>query len=333
MQMFLSTHLFAFFNLVANVNPTPLTLPLNFTAISNSSAAAESLYSGPLPIPDSFSVKAGAFGPDLEPTTCLFNAVSAFGELALLDYDGLSDSVVFHFPNHPSVIIAVVTPGPGIFVERRFALWGIWLGIGYMIARHQFQAATFALSWEDVIVGAVDFARQPTIDDGNGNGDCTYQTCQTGTISPSYPHTVNPFPTVLNATTPSPINDNDLKVTIGLVGHPINLRTIILVLFVTLHDAAQHGATNSIPRPYRIGLEGCTALFLITPKPRAEAPFPEYEWLIRSLVQLPDFMLNQGKFSEASIVVRMNGAVVIDVSLMDAGSGPSNLNTLDVATA
>ncbi|CAF9932440.1 MAG: hypothetical protein ALECFALPRED_005291 [Alectoria fallacina] len=331
MQMFLSTHLFAFFNLVANANPIPLTLPLNSTAISNSSATAQSLYSDPLPIPDSFSIKAGAFGPDLEPTTCLFNAVSAFGELALFDYDGLSDSVVFHFSNHPSVIIAVVTPGPGIFVERRFALWGIWLGIRYMMAHHQFQAATFALSWEDVIVGAVDFARQSTIDGGNGNGNCTYQTCQTGTLLPSHPHTVNPSPTVLNATTPSPVNADNLKVTIGLFGHPINLSTIILLLFVTLHDAAQHSATDIIPRPYRIGLH--TALFLITPTPRAEAPFPEYDWLIRSLVQLPDFMLNKGKFSEASIVVRMNGAVIIDVSLINAGSGPSSLNTLDGATA
>ena len=44
-------------------------------------------------------------------------------------------------------------------------------------------------------------------------------------------------------------------------------------------------------------------------------------------------MLNKGKFSEASIVVRMNGAVIIDVSLINAGSGPSSLNTLDGATA
>lgn len=44
-------------------------------------------------------------------------------------------------------------------------------------------------------------------------------------------------------------------------------------------------------------------------------------------------MLRNGKFSEANVVVRVDGVVVIDASLVDVGSGPSNLNASDVETA
>lgn len=176
MRMFVSAYLFALSRLLlANANPTPPTLPLNPSpTINNSTATHPLMNAGPLPIPTSFGIKAGAFGPNLDSTACLFNAVGAFAELALDDFDGLSGSTVYQFPNHPSVAIAVVTPASGVFIERRFAIWGIWLGIAYMMSHHRYQAATFALSWEGVIVGAVDFARRPTISDDDGNGRRTY---------------------------------------------------------------------------------------------------------------------------------------------------------------
>lgn len=146
---------------------------------------------------------------------------------------------------------------------------------------------------------------------------------------------VNTSLTILNATTPSPVNvqAQNLEVLIGLVGRSINLDTIILILLATLHDAAQYRATAIIPAQYRVGLNGYTALFAVTPEPRTSAPFPEYEWLIRSLAQLPDYMLLKGKFSEANVVVRVDGVTVIDASLVDVGSGPSSLNALDVEIA
>lgn len=318
--MFLSAYLFSSFHLLASATPTFPTLPLNTssTVDNSTTAAAQPLRSGPLPVPTSFGIKPGAFGPELDSTACLFNAVGAFAELALDDYHGPSGSTVFHFPNHPSVVIAVVTPASGVFIERRFAIWGIWLGIAYMISHHRFQAATFALSWEDVIVGAVDFGSQPTISGDDGDGK------------------VNNSLTILNATTTtSPVNAQaqNLEVLIGLVGRSINVNNIILVLLATLNDAAQYRATDVIPAQYRIGLHGYTALFSITPEPRTTAPFPEYEWLIRALEKLPDFMLRNRKFSEANVVVRVDGVVVIDASLVDVGSGPSNLNASDVETA
>ena len=147
--------------------------------------------------------------------------------------------------------------------------------------------------------------------------------------------TVNTSLTILNATTPSPLNAQaqNLDVLIGLVGRSINLNTIILVLLATIHDAAQYRATSVIPAQYRIGLHGYTALIAVTPEPRITAPFPEYEWLIRSLAQLPDYMLKNRKFSEANVLVKVDGVGVIDASLVDVGSGPSSLNALDVETA
>ena len=69
-------------------------------------------------------------GEKLPPVPCLVNSVNAALLLALENYEDLLFETKFRIDSHPQVEIAVLPDEEGGCIPRKFAVWGLNLGIG-----------------------------------------------------------------------------------------------------------------------------------------------------------------------------------------------------------
>lgn len=69
-------------------------------------------------------------GAKLRPVPCLLNSVNAALQLALDDFEGPISETVFRLDTHPQVEIAVIPDEEGGSIPRKYAVWGLNIGIG-----------------------------------------------------------------------------------------------------------------------------------------------------------------------------------------------------------
>ena len=69
-------------------------------------------------------------GGKLRPIPCLLNSVNVALQLALEDFEGLLFETVYRLDSHPQVEIAVIPDEEGGSIPRKFAVWGLNIGIG-----------------------------------------------------------------------------------------------------------------------------------------------------------------------------------------------------------
>lgn len=69
-------------------------------------------------------------GAKLRPVPCLLNSVNVALQLALEDFEGPMFETVFRLDSHPQVEIAVIPDEEGGCIPRKYAVWGLNIGIG-----------------------------------------------------------------------------------------------------------------------------------------------------------------------------------------------------------
>ena len=69
-------------------------------------------------------------GVKIPAVPCLLNSINVALQLALEDFEGFMFETVFRLDSHPQVQIAVVPDKVGESIPRKFAVWGISVGIG-----------------------------------------------------------------------------------------------------------------------------------------------------------------------------------------------------------
>ncbi len=69
-------------------------------------------------------------GPKLRPVPCLLNSVNVALQLALEDFEGVMFQTVYRLDTHPQVEIAVIPDEDGGSIPRKYAVWGLSIGIG-----------------------------------------------------------------------------------------------------------------------------------------------------------------------------------------------------------
>lgn len=66
----------------------------------------------------------------LRPVPCLLNTVNAALQLALEDYEEFMSKTVYRLNSHPEVQIEVIPDVEGGNIPRKYAVWGLSMGIG-----------------------------------------------------------------------------------------------------------------------------------------------------------------------------------------------------------
>lgn len=69
-------------------------------------------------------------GPKLRPVPCLLNSVNVALQLSLEDFEGVMFKTVYRLDTHPQVEIAVIPDEDGGSIPRKYAVWGLSIGIG-----------------------------------------------------------------------------------------------------------------------------------------------------------------------------------------------------------
>ena len=204
--------------------------------------------------------------------------------------------------------VAIDIVGPARAVEsaiamRKFAIWGIYKAVHWMVASGDYRCRNYELYWRGALVGWVGY--------NNGvNGALGMADGTENMTSDSGSSLVLPA-TSTNITTDSAGND-EITFSFELHGRTIGESNIFMTLFTALLKAAPYPKTERVQafvvntRPFNSYIS-----FMERPDPGPDGPFLRYEQVIRMLAQLPRWMIAHGsQWSEANMVVLVDDGLV-----------------------
>lgn len=277
---------------------------------------------------DGFVVdRAVYWGAKLRSTAVLFNAVNALTVFARLGFNDDIGDTVLTLPSQPRTAIVVLPKDIGGTMERRFAIWGIYLGVYHMIHSQRFECSTFYFSWKGVPVGNVVFA--------GGTVAERRSSLAAGDLASK-----GLFP-VRNASAIEAVafrNDTSvsaepvLSVIVQLFGKVIPINDIFLTVLGALSDLARFPEKdapalsfiyNDSPVPVYMSFYG-RAL-----DPRFTGRI-EVKHIIETVGYLPEVMFQQRQFREANVLMKLDDVEVGVGQLVRAerrGVGLANLTT------
>lgn len=242
----------------------------------------------------------------LSATSSLMNAVHAMMELALENFTALILARNYQDASYPEVMIVPV-PAAGYMIEARFMLWGIWRGIMWMIGHASFRDLVIGAYWDGVLMCRIWIRRDEgalSIVGSNGTLGLTAR-------SEGIP--------VGNATSGgsmvdigNPLNDQHLTVAVTAVGEPLGITELFIAVFAVLEYLAHFPSTDEVVSFQISPDDEDTTIGMVEDSriPRMGPPFLEYQWVILSMGQIPEYMLQQRRFTEAVIEIAVDGVPV-----------------------
>ena len=248
-----------------------------------------------------FQISSEYGAPRLPGMACLMNAVNAMRDLALEDFNEPLVPIVYILDSFPEVMIAPEAVYLGGAIQTRFIVWGLWAGINAMLERSVFQTAVITLKYDFVTVGYVKIAQPGAqLKLGTNSTDSQRSTDKRSTVGIS-----------VNNTQAS--SENQLSVSFNPIEPPLSGHDVLIAVLYGLMFAARFPATIKVDRfglflrsPYNMRIEG----YPITAASPTSEPFLEYRWIIISLAQIPEYMLQRRRFSGVSFKTRIGRVTV-----------------------
>ncbi|CAF9939399.1 hypothetical protein IMSHALPRED_001326 [Imshaugia aleurites] len=310
-------------------------IPMDLTDLY-SVTNATSLGAGGGGIDPHFSVNYELGDTPLRPIACLMNAVNAMTNLALLDFGGHIPPVVARLPSYPDVVIRsdATTLGRGV-IPIRYVLWGIWSFALFMLNNNRYQTMHLTLGFNGGIVGYIRVER-PNLQVSSlagSDSDSSASVRQKGAdealpdIHPSkipakltaVSNTTNLF---LTNTTATSSNAGDLHVFIRPIGQTLTNFQFFSPILAGLDFVARFPSTSPVNgfalRP--VNVDTYIEFRDFGTQPRRQAPFFEYQWVVRALGELPWHLMPLMRWSEAIIVMQVDGISVGDGGLQKRAS-------------
>ena len=269
-------------------------------------------------VPDErFQVTPVYWGPRLRSTECLFSANDAMANLALNDFYGDLVETIFEFKDQPGVAIAVLPVNwhQGGEMERRFAVWGLYLAVFDMTKRSQYNCNTFHLFWDEKEVGTLGFARgvirQSTLTaDHNAKSQgllsLSNTTATTTALSLPFSHGVNTTATDL-------VDEVVFAIDIQLRGKMMPINDVFIVVLGALSDLAAFNIKDGRVTSYsyrQAPVEAYVSFASPGYRPLSPPPFMTYRHVIEAVAHLPVVMYDRRVFSEADIILKLNNVDV-----------------------
>ena len=254
---------------------------------------ATGLRAGPT-IDPQFSISSEWGRPALPGIACLMNAVNAMQDLALEDFEEPIVPITYVLESFPEVMIAPETTAPGGAIQTRFIIWGLWISVIAMVERQAFQTVVLTLKYAGVTVGYLKIA-QP------GAQSSLVGSNETGTVTERA--VLMEHRRGLSANTPQGTNGDRFSVSFEPIGPPLPGSNVMLAVLYGLVYAAHFPSTQtadpfdlSLPSPYNMQIQ-LPPVSAVDAGIATDAPSLEYQWIIKSLSQIPDYMLQRKRFS------------------------------------
>ena len=244
----------------------------------------------------------------LSATSTLMNAVNAMMELALENFTEPILARDYESPGYPEVVIVPVRLTPGYRVEARFLLWGIWEGIRWMIGRRSFQDLVVGAYWDGVLVCRIWIKRSPGALRIAGNSSTLGLTAGSEKIRIGNA-TVEATQGVSMIDIGSSLNDQHLTVSVIGVGEALGITEVFVAIFAALEYMAHFPSTDEVVG-FQISPDHEDTMIGIIEHaltPPVRPPILEYQWVILSIGQIPEYMLLQRRFTEVIIEIAVDG--------------------------
>ena len=236
--------------------------------------------------------------------------------LALNDFYGGVVETIFQFEEQPGVVITVLPVNwhQGGEMERRFAVWGLYLAVFDMTKRSKYTCNTFHLFWDNKEVGTLGFARgvvrQSTLtaDSAKSQGllSLSNTTATTTTLSLPFSHGVD-------ATATDLADEVVFALNIELKGKMMPINDVFIVALGGLSDLAAFNNKDGRVTTYsyrQAPVEAYVSFATLSYRPLSPPPFMTYRHVIETLAHLPVVMYDRRVFSEADMVLKLNNVNV-----------------------
>lgn len=262
----------------------------------------------------------------LRPIACLINAVNAMANLALQDFYASIGPVIIQLPSYPDVVIRSIAPALGPrTIPLRYILWGLWCGIAFMLDNHNFVTVRLTLSLHGRIVGYIMIekpASQLITPVGSNDDDRSGESLEKrsdvvlAATSPSKSLVDSPNGTSIslaNITSPSS-NADGLRVFVAPIGQGLSVGDFFKPILGCLGYVARFPSTAPVAefKVHRVDSDMLMEFRNYDPQPRSEAPFFEYQLIVKALRLLPATVLQLGRWTEVIIVMQVDGIKVGD---------------------
>lgn len=260
-----------------------------------------------LPVPPDFKIfQLESLGDRLNDISCLDASVKASGILALEDHDGGIPAQGWSLPN---VVIEVSTQGSARdMIPRKYVMWGLWCVIEYMVAVKAFSSSIYRLEWRETPVGKLAF--RPNWNTQSNVGG--FVTVVPSNLTWSADNTASSTSALapLNS-----VNTNVLHLKFAWIVplSDLNMLAVFMLVISVLNDLAQYSKTDLVVNQHKYLQPAYdAAIGIVGPKDKSMLmpPWLTYEWVIRTLVQVPDKLLSEGKFMGVIVRMAVDGAVV-----------------------
>ena len=308
------------FSLVHSKFPLAFFLALASTCLTATLLQTNATSAGSIDLPDAnatlgipdprFSFRAFYWGPKLRSTSCLMNAVNAMTNMAIPDFSEQLGETVFEMTSQPGVAITVLPKDweRGGEMQRKFAIWGLYLAVYNMGKGDKYQCNTFHLFWKGKEVGTIGFSRgvvgrpQTALSEVNDlKSQGLLPVSKNATLTPSIPKSRN---SILGLKA-EPV----LSLRIKFFATNIPIFDIFVTILGALSDIASFDNLDAPVMAMIFDTRLPTYLSFTTwDKPsESRAPFMTNRHIIEALGYLPDVMFEERKFSEADITIKLDG--------------------------
>lgn len=139
-MLYLHFYLFEFLLLTLFATASPFVL-------LNTSRDVDTVATGPVleTADPRLTVEVKFDGPKFPLISCLMSTVEFLAFLGSEDFSGSMEKVTWKLGRYDEFGIVVAPSTVGGSIERRFVIWGLSLGVDYMIHENHFQAVNFSL--------------------------------------------------------------------------------------------------------------------------------------------------------------------------------------------
>lgn len=242
----------------------------------------------------------------LSATSSLMNAVQAMMELALENFTAPILARNYQDASYPEVMIVPTRSAVGYRVEARFLLWGIWEGIMWMIDHGSFRDLVIDAYWDDVLMCGIWIKRGEGAASIAGSNGTLGLTARLEKI-PIQNATATQGVSMVDVE--DPLNDRHLRVAVTAVGESLRIKELFVAIFAVLEYLAHFPNTDEVVS-FQISPDNeDTTIGMVegTITPPIRPLFLEYQWVILSLGQIPEYMLQQRRFTEVVIEISVDG--------------------------
>lgn len=258
--------------------------------------------------PQDFRVIPRDYGQELRSTACFANSINVLGEIGQGEFEGeIQKPTLYRYKYYPDVFFGVV-PAHGS-MKRKFAIWGIWLGVHTMSNENKFREVTLNLEYQGSLVGFIYFKLwRASLSLGSLLNGTQHLQAQ---LVPSWNDSDAGVSTSSITLGASPLK---IEMEFLEISRQINPTKIYMAVLAALLKAVIPSGTEVIREDIQFTTEqlGVAVVFRQPTRPRKRPPFLQYQHAIKTLMAVPEFLGRSNEAGELSFSLEVGVSLVCE---------------------